>query len=377
MRTRDTLILLGALGLCAAAGLVLMSQDSFAVELPPAASASTSPAPVAAHGPGQIAVVEAGAPSGDHAIPVAATAKRSDLVRGDTTGWTTGIVRGDIQLAVSVLDRIESITVAVEEARSPMAGGESFRHPHRSVVPVRRGAGTPTFEVRDIPFSEYPYVVSVYAPGLNGTRRTVTIDADTPLVDDIVLTITPGSPFSILLRDQDAAPYTGLDVKLLPVGEPLGRRASVGHSDNFGSVVFEEVLAGDYQIAVSLGGQPIGELQTITVQPGHANFQAAARHSQGHTVTIPRGVPLQLQVSDVAGYGVAEAKVTATATDRIRYKPLDASTDYGGKAEFPHLTAGVWQIDIEKDGFQRCHQMVTIQTGQPPAVQQVRLVRLR
>jgi hypothetical protein len=245
------------------------------------------------------------------------------------------------------------------------------------VVPVRRGPGTPTFEARDIPFSAYPYVVSVYSPGLNGTRRTVTIDADSPLVDDVVLTITPGSPFSILLRDQDAGPYPGLEVTVLPVGEPLGRRTSVGTSDNFGSVVFEDLLAGDYQLTVRLGGQPIGEMQTITVQPGHANFQATARQGQGYTVTVPRGAPQSVQVSDVAGYGVAEVKVTATAADRIHAKALEAVTDYGGKAEFAHLTPGRWQLDVEKDGFQRSHLMVKIVDGEPPTPQQVRLVRLR
>ncbi|MBL8729432.1 MAG: hypothetical protein JNM25_13435 [Planctomycetes bacterium] len=377
MRTRDSLILVGALGLCAAAGLVLMTQESFAVELPPGGPAAAAPAAVPAAAPNDAAEAEAAPTSPGRAVPVEATARAADAGRTETTGWTKGILRGDIQLAVSVLDRIESITVAVEEARQPTRDDGSFHPPYRMVVPVRRGVGTPTFEVRDVPFSEYPYVVSVYAPGLNGTRRTVTVDASSPLVDDIVLAITPGSPFSVLLRDQDAAPYAGLEVKLLPVGEPLGRRASVGTSDNFGSVVFEDMLAGDYQLAVSLGGQPIGDVQTITVQSGRANFQAGAQHGQGYTVTIPRGLPQTVQVSDVAGYGVADATVTATAADRVRLTVLEATTDYGGKAEFAHLTPGMWQLDVDKDGFQRSHLMVKIQAGQLPTPQQVRLVRLR
>lgn len=376
MRTRDTAILLGALGLCAAAGLMFVTQDSLATELPPPAYAPDEPS-AATVGPRDVSVAEAGAIAADPAVPVTAAAKASDRARTDTAGWTKGIVRGDIQLAVSVLDRIQTISVAVEEARSATAADGSFRHPHRLIVPVQLGVGTPTFEVRDVPFSDYPYVVSVYSPGLNGTRRTVTIDADTPLVDDVVLTITSGSPLSVLLRDQDAAPYAGLDVKLLPVGEPLGRRSSVGTSDNFGSVVFEDVLAGDYQLAISLGGQPVIDAQTITVQPGHASFQASPANSQGHAVVIPRGLPLRVDVSDVAGYGVADVKVTATAADRVRLTMREALTDYGGKAEFPHLTAGLWQIDLEKDGFQRSHRMVTIEAGQPPTPQQVQLVRLR
>lgn len=377
MRTRDTLILIGALGLCAAAGLVILTQETFAGDLPPTPPAASEPLAASAPDPGDTAAVEATAGGTDHAAPVAATAGADQTVRTDTAGWTTGIVRGDIQLAVSVLDRIESITVAIEEARQATSDDGAFRPQYRMVVPVRRGIGTPTFEVRDVPFSEYPYVVSVYSPGLNGTRRTLTIDEQTPLVEDVVLAITPGSPFSVLLRDQDSVPCPGFEVRMQPVGEPFGRRAGVGTSDNFGSVVFEDMLAGPYQLAVSLGGQPIGDVETITVQPGHSNFHAGTTHGQGHTVTVPRGMPQTVQVSDVAGYGVAEAKVTATATDRIRLTVLEATTDYGGKAQFAHLTPGTWQLDVDKDGFQRSHLMVKVQADQPPPLQQVRLVRLR
>lgn len=376
MRPRDTLILLGTLAVCAAAGLVWMTQDTYAVELPPSPAAAAAPA--AANGPvGDVGVAEASAVSGDHAIPVAATADANGPARTDTRGWTSGIVRGDIQLAVSVLDRLQSITVIVEEARSAIAADGSFHNPHRLVAPVRRDAGTPTFEVRDVPFSEYPYVVSVYSPGLNGTRRTVTIDEHTPLVDDVVLTITPGAPYSILLRDQDSAPYAGLDVLLQPVGEPLGRRADKRTSDNFGSVVFEDVLAGDYRIVVTLNGQQLGEPQALTVPAGAVNFQSARAQSQGYTVVIPRGMPLEVAISDTAGYGVADAKVTATAADRLKLTVLEAVSGYSGKAEFAHLTPGSWQLDIEKDGYQRSHRMVTITAGQTPDPQAVRLVRLR
>ncbi|MBX3461688.1 MAG: carboxypeptidase regulatory-like domain-containing protein [Planctomycetes bacterium] len=372
MRLRDLLILATLVAVFGGAGLWFTSQESLAVELPPGgpAAAGGEERPPAGSAP-------ATAVSGDHAIPLAADAAARAPRRQDTAGWTHGIVRGDIQLAVSVLDRIQTISVAVEEARRAIAADGSFRNPYRAIVPVRLGAGTPTFEIRDIPFSEFPYIVSVHAPGLNGSRRTVVIDADTPLVDDVVLTISPGSPFSLLLRDQDALPYTGVQVQLVPTGEPHGRRGAVATSDSFGSVVFEDVLAGDYQVRTSVGGQPVGEMQTLTVQPGLGSFQGSAVRGQGHTLTIPRGVPLVVDVADAAGYGVAEALVKATATDRIKLTELEATTDYGGKARFPHLTPGVWQIDVSKDGFQRSHRLVTIQAGQEPPAQQVQLVRLR
>ncbi|HEX5052775.1 MAG TPA: carboxypeptidase-like regulatory domain-containing protein, partial [Planctomycetota bacterium] len=321
MRTRDLWMLSGAFCLAAVAGVAMLSQNTFVEafaprELGPAADATP------AAGTPEVAAAEA-AVQRDHepvvVAPVEAfvSTKVRDGDRVDTTGWTSGMVKGDIQLAVSILDRLSTITVAVEEARNPTGTGATFRHPWRSLVRVERGRGTPTFEVKDIPFSDYPYIVSVYAPGLNGGRRTVTVDANTPLVDDIVLAITPGSPFTVLARDQDAAPYSGLDVRMQPVGDPAGRPRALGTTDNFGSVVFESVLAGDYQVTVSQDGQPLTEVQTITVQPGNRSFGTKVQ-GQGYTITVPRGVPLQVQVNDPRGYGVADVELTATASDKIK-----------------------------------------------------------
>ncbi|MBL9079898.1 MAG: carboxypeptidase regulatory-like domain-containing protein [Planctomycetes bacterium] len=371
MRLRDTLILLGVLTLCAAAGILLATQDSLAVELPPSSPAGEVPADAVAHDGDTVA-----APSEATAPTTAAVAVEANHDRRvDTAGWTSGVIRGDIQLAVSALDRIQSISVAVEEARQAVTGGV-FRNPWRTIVPVQRGAGTPTFEVRDVPFSEFPYVVTVFSPGLNGSRRTLTIDAGTPLVDDVVLTITPGAPFSLLLRDQDQGPCIGVDVHMLPVGEPLGRQRHTGTSDNFGSVVFEDVLAGDYDVHTSIGGQKIGEPQRLSVQPGHTTFQASVR-GQGHTLTIPRGIALAVRVHDTIGYGIAEATVKATATDRPRLTEVELPTDFGGNVKFEHLPPGRWQIDVFKDGFQRTHRIVTLRDGEPTNPVEFQLVRLR
>lgn len=379
MRPRDLWILIGALCLLAGTGIVFLSKQSRAEELHPDGAHHPPAAPTQATMPSNAAAVEAAFPAtGDDTIVVAATSTAANGgQRVDTAGWTSGIVRGDIQLAVSVLDRLQSITILVEEARRPFhdANG-TFQPPHKYVVAAKLGRGTPTFEVPGIAFSEYPYVVSAYAPGLNGSRRTITIDQNTPLVDDIVLAITPGAPFTILLRDQDAAPCVGLAVRMLPVGEPAGRSARNGTSDNFGSVVFEDVLAGDYQLLTSLAGQSLAEPQTVTVQPG-LRIVANRVQGQGHTVIVPRGVPLQLRVSDVRGYGIQDVKVSATATDKTKLTVLEAVTDFGGNVEFPRLTDGVWQIDLHKADYERSSRQLTIKADEPPLPQQVQLIRLR
>lgn len=376
MRLRDLSILLGTLCLLAGLGVAFLQQDSMAEELaPPDAAPSRAVDPGPERTPDASTPTAAASHGGSDSVVAADAVATKERV--DTAGWTSGVVRGDIQLAVSVLDRIKTITIHVEEARNPVERpGTTLRQPYRRVEAVKLGAGTPTFEVTGIPFSEYPYVVTAHAPGLNGGRRTVTLDKDHPLVDDVVLAITAGAPFTVLLRDQEVAPYPALDVLLQPIGVPLGRPKKHGTSDNYGSVVFEDVLAGDYDIHVAQGGQPLVDPQRVTVQPG-AHAMSAKLQSQGHTVVIPRGTTLQLRVHDVRGYGLAEVTATATAADKVRLTTLEATSDFGGNITFPHLTPGTWQIDVLKTDFQRATCMVTIKAGEAPPLQEMQLIRLR
>jgi hypothetical protein len=235
------------------------------------------------------------------------------------------------------------------------------------------GVGTPTFEVTDVPFSEYPYRVMAQAPGLNGSWRHVTIDREHALVDDVVLTITPGTPFSLLVRDQDAAPYPKLDITMQPQGEPLGRDWQKGVTDNFGSIVFEHVLAGDYALQVLDRGESLLEPRTLTVQPGTRGHNAAVV-GQSQSLVIPRGIPVRLQVHDPAGYGIADAKVIALATHVIKLKELQKTTDAGGFVDFSHLQPGTWAIAIEKEGCHRVDFQLNLKAGQDPVVRLVKLV---
>jgi len=377
MRARELIVLGIGLVLALGAGLWFASQQGRAEELPPDASAVHPAGPdPAAGGPEGVQAAPQAEQSGVQHAPATVkgpVARTGDRDPSANAGRTTGMVCGDIQLAVSVIPKITSMTVMVEEVRSAFAAA-GFSRPHLFRVPIKLGVGTPTFKVDDIPFSEYPYAVSVYVPGLNGSKRTVTIDATNPVVEDIVLVVTPGAPFTLLVRDQDAAPYTGLDVQMQPVGDPPGRGHVKGTTDNFGSVVFEDMLAGDYQIVASLKGQPIGDGETVKVQPGQGSFSPKVQ-GQGFAMTIPRGVPLQLQVNDGAGYGVPDATVTATAMDRIKLTQVTATTNAGGRAEFTHLAPGSWHLVVEKEKFERRDLQVTIKAGQEPAFRDLQLRR--
>ena len=82
------------------------------------------------------------------------------------------------------------------------------------------------------------------------------------------------------------------------------------------------------------------------------------------------------QVNDTAGYGVADAKVTATAMDRIKLTQVEAITNAGGRAEFTHLTPGTWHLVVEKEKFERRDLQVTIKKGQQPEFRDLHLKRI-
>lgn len=367
MNHRNLSILIGTLCLGIAVGMAVFTQDSLAtsslddldyLQPPPAepiASGETlDPAP--AEG--------AFRPS---AGPVAvAGGNRQE----DTSGWTSGTIRGDVQLAVSILDKLGSMTLIVEEIR---VGADVT--PHRIMQPVERGRGTPTFEVTGVPFSEFPYRVTLHAAGLNCSARTLTVDEDQPLHEDVVLTITPGAPFSVLLRDQDGGPHPEVDLVLRPVGLPHGRPRLAGKTDNFGSAVFESVLAGQYELTATLLGQPFGGAEVVTVQPGSRQFGRKIQ-GQGHVMTVPRGVQLEVEIGD-GFYGLANAEVSMVRTDRRRLKELTATTDAIGRARFPHLQPGQWQLTVELEQFRRVDRMITLKPDMEPQFQRIKLVRGR
>lgn len=370
MNARTLALLSAALCIAIGAGIVLFEQVTRAETLRPGAPPAADDRPVveappAVHRDDLAPAVSDGVfHPGDGTDAISPTFKR----REETSGWTSGVIRGDIKLAVSALDKLSSITVVVEH-RGP--------GPNKRILQkVERGQGTPTFEVRDVPFSEHPYVVMVHAPGLNGGQRTVVIDEQHPLVDDVVLTITSGAPFSVLLRDQDQKAHTGVTVDMMPVDEPYGRTRHQGITDNFGSVVFDDVLEGPYELRTSLDGLPFGDTERVDVMPGKLLFSRKIQ-GQGHVMTIPRGVAVEFLVHDGAGYGVPDAEVKVTKTDRRTLLEIPKATDAIGRAAFPHLQPGTWQVTIEHGMFGRKDFTLTLNADQEPVRRNIELKRSR
>ncbi|MEC7583315.1 MAG: hypothetical protein VYE77_03275 [Planctomycetota bacterium] len=370
MRPRDY-TLLTCLGLLAiSSGLMIWNAGDNSTAPPPSpkqpsslGNETTNPTQEAGPAVGQLAPT----------APVEQSEVRAE--RPNTESWTSGQIYGDIPLAASIVNRIESISIVIDEIRNLRSTGP---RPFRKVVPVKLGIGTPTFHIRDIPFSSYAYSVRVHSPGLNGAQQTVAITKDQPLADNLKLPLTPGAPFSLRLGDQDRAPIAFTKVLMVPTGAPLGRPNLHGESDNFGSLIFENVLAGDYEVLVGEPDAPLVDPAPIlTVQPGVIMARNGAIQPQGEYLTVPRGVPLTIRVYGPGGYPLESVMIRAQHTEKKILTELKAETDVRGEAFFPRLLGGVWQIDAQLKNFTNRTRQVTIDSKNPPGPIEFNMRRLR
>jgi len=366
MRTRDLVLL------CTAAALLV------AVAMPSHAGEVSLPAPPApAVQPDEAERVPAiqpvdGGPAA-RANPEPVTGEFHPKQGVSTTGWTSGVIRGDIAVAVSVLDKMQNLQVVVDELR-PLDNKE-HKPPFHVIQRVPLGVGTPTFEVRGVPFSPYGYVVRSYAPGANGNQVTIQVNEQRPLVDDVRLAITAAAPFSLLLRDQESLAVAATEVRMVPDGPPLGRPPLAAVSDNYGSAVFESALAGNYKVYIGPASAPLIEPQLITVPAGGYKVGANGVQPQGQTLVVPRGVPLSVLCTDPYGYPLEGVAVRIEATDRKVRTTDEGVTDPRGHCEFPRVLGGVWQIDATKPGYDTRTRQLTIDPKQPPPELQLQLPR--
>lgn len=371
MRSRDSLLFGGAFVLLAIASFALFGDPTVAGDLDPSELPLAAVTPeVPSHGD------EPGTAAGGAVRPsdVAVADPVFQPSRGrNTTDWTSGVIAGDIPLTPSVVDKLQTIAVVVDELKNPEAAATP---PFRKVVAVKLGVGTPTFEVDGIPFSDYGYVVRVHAPGLNGGQATVSITKDNPYVDDVKLPITPGSPFSVLLRDQDRGVLANVELRLVPHLDPPGRPTQFATSDNYGSAVFENVLAGEYRLHVGSQTMPLMQPTAVHVQPGAYQRQGSVVLPQGTTVIVPRGMPVVATVMQPGGWALPGALVQARSTDRRHVHELEGRSDVRGQVKFENLLPGQWEIEVSLSGFERRLVQFTVEEGKEVPEQRFEMARL-
>ncbi len=101
----------------------------------------------------------------------------------------------------------------------------------------------------------------------------------------------------------------------------------------------------------------------------------AAATTRAHAAELPAGFEpprqapesyhLTLTVKDETGLAVSSARMTLTPPGS--QTPLQASTDFAGRAEFTGLAAGAYAVSVEKEGFY-AQLNIAVQVGQTESV---------
>jgi hypothetical protein len=284
---------------------------------------------------------------------------------------TSGSIYGRLSVATDAIGEFGTFTILVSELINP-----NSRVVDRQPFNLRRSFETdlhrtPRFAIEDIPFSVYGYDVEVFVVDFNGSKRTVHLTPEHPVAgtpdhaesvgEEVVLSVSPGVPFSLRLRDQHYNPIVRQEVELVPVGDPIGRRIYQGETDGFGSSIYENVIRGQYDVRM-VASQTILDRITV-VSAGQSQLQAAQ-------ILVPTGNELRVEVSSKIGYGIEGAKLTLYAVDTSENRRHEAVTDYSGIYVFPHLMPGTYQLDISAERFQRTTRKVRIgKEGMPDPVQ--------
>ncbi len=371
MTTRDTTILAAAFAVLAMVGFVFLAGDrSDGADQPPPSNVD-GPAATSDQDPSIPRAIGVESNDSPEAAEDATGPERSEEF-DDGQVPEFGRVVGDIQVDAKIFSQLKTVSVELSESRSSLTTEAS--RPYRKIVGLNVDRGTPTFEFRGVPFSPYGYTVTAYAPRLNGSSMAVAVTKEKPLAE-VLLSLSAGVPFGIMLRDQDRAPVANTYVTIASLGEPRGRGSRNGTTDAYGSIVWQDVLAGDYRVFV-------GDVNTPLVDPVDVMVQAVSGRTtaipqiQSATVEVRKGDPLKVVVT-AFGYGVAEAKLSVLDTDSRTYKKIEGVTDAQGKFEFGRLSAGRYVISVEHPEYQRRSVSVSWSGDAPPPTKTIQLKRLQ
>jgi len=294
-------------------------------------------------------------------------------------GTTTGIIDGRIALDTRVLDRLHSYTIeVVEDINENALGSDNSKKPFRKNQRFAYDrVGTPFFTLEGIPFSRHGYVVRVQAAQLNGSQARVHVTREKPC-GEVQLGLAPGVIFSILLRDQRQTPRPGLSVQMVPEGDAGDRPVYRGTSNNYGQVLLEDVVQGDYKIYVGHLNAPMNVPEKITVLPVNAIHTNDGHHkvtTQSALVLVPSGAPVTVEVSDRYGYLVADAELEMHQIEVTRYFAYKAKTGPSGRHVFEHLPIGKYQLSVHKPGFGRRTRKLEVKDGDQHRLEKIELSR--
>jgi hypothetical protein len=288
---------------------------------------------------------------------------------GVGTKRTYGLIRGDVTLTAGTIDKIESVTIRILEAVRDDAGTGTGRKPfiYHYSIPFDPRNGTPRFALDEIPFSAFGYLVQAMVPGLNGTEQLVYVTEDKPIAD-VVLGVHPGTPFSVLLRDQDLTPLGNVEVTLTPEGEPQGRGSYYKQTDSFGAAVFPDVLRGTYLAHLGNMAQPLMPPQPIEV------LASSGLTAQSKTIVVPKGEAVTVNLYAPSGQGIKDVEVRLSSNSDTRYREIKVLSDWSGRAVFPHLPPGSYWVNVTDPRYEPRTVPALVRKGEKPKDVDVRLV---
>ncbi len=385
LRSQQSFLLIGTLAVMALGGAVVLNlPDDLPDDLPDGETARDEfETPMQAQaepgsggrGNGAITTMQ-----GDPGVIPGQQTVGEPTVRDATAGVGAGagIINGRIALDTSVLDKFHSYTIEVIEEINENARRDGGREPFRT---TRRFAydhiGTPFFTIAGIPFSRHVYLVRLHVPQLNGSQARVHITKAKPS-GEVQLGLMPGVTFIVLLRDQRQTPREGLSVQMTPEGDPPGRPVYQKTSNNFGQVIFENVLQGDYKIYVGPTNAPMNVPKKITVlainvivrNDGHRRVS-----TQSTAVLVPSGAPVTVEAYDNYGYPLADTELEAHQIEVQRYFSYKGKTDQAGRHVFEHLPVGKYQLSVHKPGFGRRTHKLQIKDEDRAKLEKIQLRR--
>jgi len=335
--SRKIPLLIGCLLLLALCGIVILDDGAAAAELDPLGVSDTITTPNRPEKPDVDPLVVEG--QGEPDPP--------DRIKPvPVPGSDMGLISGRIAVSTRVVDRLSGYQIIVQEDINPNALEEgAVIFTRKKGFNANLSRGTPFFDIDKIPFSSHPYLVTVVAPGMNGSSDRVYVTAKKPHGSkEVQLALTPGAIYSVMLRDQRRVPRRDLNVRLVPVGASLVRRdIRFGTTNEHGNVIFENVLRGDYDIVVGPINAPMAPPERKTVYAATAIF-APKPQPQGTTVIVPDGHDVTVEVASRWGSYVAKAELKAWQLDVKRYFEFKGTTDDAGRVVFRNMPYGRYQI---------------------------------
>jgi len=291
-----------------------------------------------------------------------------------------GTISGGIRISTKLIDSLKSYKVIVHEtvntnARKPDDPAPFYKY---QTFRVDWSKGTPFFDMPQIPFSDHAYRVTVAAEGMNGSSAYINLTSQHPRGKNgpIELALTPGTIYSVILRDQRQNPRAGMTIHLVPTGDSLTKRKRHhGETNNFGNIVFEGVERGDYTLTVGTIGAPSAPPEVVTVHPSAVSFSNGRPKVQGKTVIVPEGKNVTIEVWSRHGIPLDNVNLRAWQLEIQRYYDFKGKTDRAGRTVFENVPYGKYQISVDSPSHGRRDRKFDVVKGPEPALVTIRMPR--